>query len=84
MKSKPVQYFNSDYLQRCKSLTPDQIIEFEENFRNLMAAHFKEKSVPHLTIDTLLLEAFKTKAQEKNIPYQALIEKLMRDWMSSP
>ena len=37
MKQRPVQYFTKEYLEACKALTPDQIIEFLEGFRELMA-----------------------------------------------
>lgn len=36
MKNRPIQYFSKEYLDMCKLVTPDQIIEFIENFRELM------------------------------------------------
>jgi hypothetical protein len=42
MSDRPVQYFSKEYLELCKSMTPDQIIEFEENFTKLMA--FQKKN----------------------------------------
>jgi len=33
---KGVQYFTKEYLKQCADLTPDQVIEFLENYRNLM------------------------------------------------
>lgn len=33
---KAIQYFNKEYLKRCAGLTPDQIIEFLENYRLLV------------------------------------------------
>jgi hypothetical protein len=35
---RPVQYFTKEYLEACKALTADQIIEFLEGFRELMAS----------------------------------------------
>jgi len=32
----PVQYFTDEYLERCKTMTPLQILEFLEDFRTLM------------------------------------------------
>ena len=36
MKTRPVQYFSKEYLERCKEMTPVQILEFEENFQKLL------------------------------------------------
>ncbi len=30
---RPIQYFSSEYLEQCKALTPQQIVEFLEDFR---------------------------------------------------
>jgi hypothetical protein len=35
---RPVQYFTAEYLELCKSMTPDQIIEFLDNYRILMGS----------------------------------------------
>ncbi len=32
---RPVQYFTTEYLERCRVLTPDQIIRFLDEFRQL-------------------------------------------------
>ena len=32
---RPVQYFSDEYLERCKGMTPEQIIRFVEDFRRL-------------------------------------------------
>jgi hypothetical protein len=37
MTERPVQYFSDEYLQRCKLMTPIQILQFEENFRMLLS-----------------------------------------------
>ena len=34
---RPVQYFTAEYLEMCKSFTPDQILDFLENFCCLIA-----------------------------------------------
>ena len=50
MKRRPVQYFSKEYLKKCQSMTPDQIIEFLENFRTLMYRddeQFKIKQMPY-------------------------------------
>jgi hypothetical protein len=32
-QTRPVQYFSDEYLEQCKALTPQQIVEFLEDFR---------------------------------------------------
>lgn len=32
---RPVQYLSDDYLRRCRALTPDQILRFLDEFRQL-------------------------------------------------
>lgn len=75
---KPVQYFSKEYLDRCKGATPDQIIEFLENYR-LMALDAPEKcQLISLKIEPSLLKAFKQQAKLEGVPYQTKIKKLMR------
>jgi hypothetical protein len=35
---KGIQYFSEEYLKRCKGATPEQILEFLENFRLLISS----------------------------------------------
>jgi predicted DNA binding CopG/RHH family protein len=79
---KSVQYFSKEYLERCASMRPEQIIQFLEDFRNL---HSYDK--PHRTklisikVQDNLLQAFKAKAKIHGIPYQTQIKRLMEEWM---
>lgn len=80
---KTIQYFSSEYLQQCADLTPDQIIEFLENYRALMG-NIPEKCQPiSMKIEPSLLKAFKQKAQIEGTPYQTKIKQLMRSWINS-
>ena len=83
MKSKTLQYFSNDYLQASKQLTPEQILQFLEDFRVLHGSkQVKTKSkLISLKIPPNLLNAFKTKAALEGIPYQTMIKKLMKDWL---
>ncbi len=40
---KGIQYFSKEYLKRCEGATPDQIIEFLENYRMLFSNTRKKK-----------------------------------------
>lgn len=81
---KTVQYFTKEYLDRCKGMTPDQIIEFLENYRLLVSEVPEKCQLISLKIEPSLLNAFKQKASLENIPYQTLIKKLIRDWLKNP
>lgn len=78
---KGLQTFSKEYLERCKELTPDQIIEFMENYRNLMGRTPEKCQLISMKIEPSLLNAFKQKAKLEGIPYQTKIKELMRDWM---
>lgn len=78
---KTIQFFTKDYLEQCKAFTPDQIIDFLENYRQLVG-HVPEKcQAISLKIEPSLLNAFKQKAKLGNIPYQTKIKQLMREWV---
>lgn len=80
--NRPVQYYSKEYAERCKELTPDQIIEFIENFRDLMAQKPEKCQLISLKIEPSLLKTFKAKAKLNNIPYQTQIKLLMREWVN--
>lgn len=62
-------------------MTPDQIIDYLENFRSL-ASHTSEKcELISLKVEPSLLKAFKLKAKMEGIPYQTQIKKLMKMWL---
>lgn len=79
MSQRPIQYFSREYLQSCKSMTPMQILEYEENFRTLISLQSRESDLSFL--DPALLHVFKAKATSRNIDYHAQIEMLMKEWI---
>lgn len=81
--NKPIQYFTKEYLQRCIGRTPDQIIEFLENYRLLFSTMPEKSQLISLKIEPSLLQAFKDKAELEGIPYQTQIKKLMKEWLKS-
>ena len=82
---RPVQYFSKEYLEQCRSMTPGQIVRFLDDFRVLHGSR-KERSKSRLIslkVPEPLLEAFKTKAQLSDVPYQTQIKRLMADWLAA-
>lgn len=80
---KTVQYFTKEYLARCKDFTPDQILEFLENYRHLVAKVPEKCQLISLKIEPSLLNAFKQKAFLEGSHYQTKVKQLMRDWLNT-
>lgn len=79
---KAVQYFSKEYLDRCKGMTPEQILEYLENFRKLVRMQPEKCQLISLKIEPSLLNTFKQRAALENIPYQTLIKQLMRAYLN--
>ncbi len=79
---RPVQYFSKEYLEQCRSMTPEKIIRFLDDFRRLHGDARPAKSrLISIKVPEPLLEAFKTKARLSGVPYQAQIKRLMSAWL---
>ena len=83
MKERPTQHFTEDYVERCRELTPDQILEFLDDFQKLILDTPEKCKLISLKIEPSLLRAFQTKAKLSGIVYQTQIKKLMREWISN-
>lgn len=78
---KTVQYFTKEYLERCAGMTPDQIIEFMENYRILVTKVPEKCQLISLKIEPSLLNAFKQKARLEGTHYQTKMKQLMREFL---
>ena len=80
---RPVQYFSKEYLEQCRSMKPEQIVRFLDDFRILhgQGARRPKSRLISLKVPEPLLEAFRSKAQLNDVPYQTQIKRLMRDWL---
>lgn len=79
---KTIQYFSKEYIEKCRSLTPDQIIDFLENYRRLVNKKPEKCQLISIKIEPSLLDAFKYKASLEGEHYQTKIKQLMKDWVS--
>jgi hypothetical protein len=77
---RPVQYFSVDYLEHCKSLSPEEIVKFLEDFRLLHGSRSPIRLIS-LKIPETLLAAFRHRCRMEDVAYQTQIKKLMRDWL---
>ncbi|HSG32676.1 MAG TPA: hypothetical protein VLB82_14160 [Thermodesulfobacteriota bacterium] len=79
---RPVQYLSKEYLEQCKKMTPEQIIQFLDDFRTLHGSVDRSKSkLISIKIPENLLNAFKTRSKLVGVPYQTQIKKLMTEWI---
>lgn len=83
MKDKPIQYFNKEYVERCRELTSDQILEFMENIQSILSERPEKCHPISLKIEPSLLNAFKFKSKLEGVAYQTQIKKLMKQWLES-
>jgi predicted DNA binding CopG/RHH family protein len=79
---KPVQYFSDEYLEQCRSMTPDQIIQYLDDFRKLHGTRtFSRSKLISMKVPESLLNVFKAQAAREGIPYQTKIKALMKEWV---
>lgn len=84
MMKRPIQFFSTEYLEHCKSMSPEQIAKFIEEFRNLhRSSSTSKKRLISLRISETLLNAAKSKAEMLGIPYQTQIQRLIESWVKS-
>ncbi|MBI4915261.1 MAG: hypothetical protein HY825_05385 [Acidobacteria bacterium] len=83
---RPVQYFSPEYLERCRELSPEQIVAFLDDFQALHAAASapRKSRLISLRLPEPLLAAFRTRASLAGVPYQTQIKRLMAAWLESP
>jgi hypothetical protein len=80
---KPVQYFSDEYLARCREMSPEEILGFLENFRQLHGEKRSASKLISLKVPRALLEAFKGRCRLEGMRYQTQIKRLMSDWLGS-
>lgn len=81
--TRPVQLANKAQLiaQDLDDVTP--IVQFLEDFRNMMDPRVRHKSKPiSIKIPEPMLAAFKYKASQEKTPYQTMIKTLMAEWLA--
>ena len=81
---RPVQHFSDEYLERCRELSPAEIVRFLEDFRKIHGAADTRSRLISIRVPEPLLVAFKTQARLSGIPYQSQIKNLMRAWLTDP
>ena len=77
-----VQRFTDEYLERCRELSPADIVRFLEDYRVAFGAANARSRLISVRVPEPLLAAFKAKARLQGVRYQAQIKTLMRGWLA--
>ncbi len=78
---KAVQYFNDAYLERCKGMSSEQILEFLESFRRMQEKPVRSKLIS-LKVPESMLATFKQRCDLHGVKYQTKIKTLMLKWLN--
>ena len=77
---KGIQYFDDDYLERCRRMTAEAIVDYLEDFRKLQTAPEKTKLIS-MKVPEKLLNTFRKRCELEGVKYQTQIKTLMRAWV---
>ena len=78
---RPIQYFSDEYIERCKGMSNEQILEFLESFRRMQEKPVQSKLIS-LKVPELLLQTFKQQCDFEGLKYQTKIKSLMLSWVN--
>jgi predicted DNA binding CopG/RHH family protein len=80
---RPVQRFSDEQLAHARTLSPDQIVQFLDDFRQLHAGREAREAstLISLRVPAGLLRSFRYCADAAGVPYQAQIKRLMEQWV---
>lgn len=80
---KTVQIFSDAYLENCRKLSADDIVQFLDDFRRLHGGTTTRSKLISIKMPELLLETFKSKCALSGVRYQTQIKVLMQEWVES-
>ncbi len=80
---KTVQIFSDEYLENCRKLSSDDIVQFLDDFRRLHGAAKARSKLISIKMPEPLLDTFKTKCALLGLRYQTQIKTLMQEWVES-
>lgn len=81
---KALQHFSEEQLRHGRSMTPEQVLQFLEDFAQLHAAREAGaggSTQVNIRVPRALLRAFRARAAAAGVPYQTLIKRLMEEWV---
>ena len=79
---KPVQRFSAEYLKSIRGVSPEEVVRFLEEFRQIHAPDRPSRLIS-MRVPEPLLAAFKKKCSLEGVRYQTRIKELMSGWVGS-
>lgn len=76
-----MQFFSEEYLERCRAMKPEEVLEFLEGFRLLHGRSSARSRLISLKIPENLLDVFRARCRLEGVRYQTQIKRLMSDWL---
>jgi len=77
---KALQLFSDKYLEQSRQATPEQILEYLENFRLMNSTQVSSKLIS-IKVPQPLLDSFRRRCEFEGTRYQSKIKSLMKDWL---
>jgi predicted DNA binding CopG/RHH family protein len=79
---RPLQRFSAEYLESIRQISPDQVVRFLDEFRQIHAPNRPSRLIS-MRVPEPLLVAFKTKCKLEGTRYQTRIKEIMAEWLGS-
>ena len=79
---RPLQRFTTEYLESTRQVSPDQVVRFLDEFRQIHAPNRPSRLIS-MRVPEPLLVAFKNKCRLEGTRYQTRIKELMAEWLGS-
>jgi predicted DNA binding CopG/RHH family protein len=79
---RPLQRFSPEYLESIRDVSPDQVVRFLDEFRQIHAPNRPSRLIS-MRVPEPLLESFKNRCRIEGSRYQTRIKELMLEWLGS-
>jgi predicted DNA binding CopG/RHH family protein len=79
---RPLQRFSTEYLESIRQISPDQVVRFLDEFRQIHAPNRPSRLIS-MRVPEPLLVAFKNKCTLEGTRYQTRIKELMAEWLGA-
>jgi predicted DNA binding CopG/RHH family protein len=79
---KPLQRFSPEYLESIRGISPDEVVRFLDEFRQIHAPNRQSRLIS-MRVPEPLLESFKARCRIEGARYQTRIKELMVEWVGS-
>ena len=77
---RPVQRLSDDYLEQARRISPEETLEFLEDFRRLHGASPRSRLIS-IKVPEPLLRAFRLSCRMHGVRYQTKVKELMVAWL---